>query len=139
MHWELGLGSRILAVRNVQNSPDVDTMLTRIATAYSTMLCMGYPQMNRIYRTCKLIFTCEQVLNATYALDISLRDLGIYTQSDACSVQIAKQLYVLTGLPIAIDPCIQANAEIGLGGLCIQTDGYALLKDAMIALPSQLF
>lgn len=139
MHLELGIGQRTIYFCNPEKDPDVDAMLTRIATAYSTMLCMGYPEINRTYRQCKMIFTSVNAPNTRYSIAISTRPCGIYTADHAFSKQIARQLHALTGITVKTDSSALCAVEIGLGNLDIPLQGYVLLKDAILSLPGRLF
>lgn len=139
MHLVLGIGQPTIYFCNPEKDPDVDAMLTRIATAYSTMLCMGHPEINRTYRLYKMIFTDEKIQKYPYVIALSLRPCGIYISSIPYYKQLAKELHRMTSFPIVLENDHPNMMEIGLGALAIKTEGYVMLKDAILALPQMLF
>ncbi len=137
MHIEIGTGEKTLVISNTERSHEVDVMLTRIATAYSAMVSMGYSDAMAAYRKCTLIFTSENNDCTGLSIGITLRPYGIYTDEHAYHKQIARALYTVTGMDV--HECADAAVEIGIGGIDADTQGYALLKDALISLPVTLF
>ncbi len=137
MHIEIGTGEKSIVISNKEKSHEIDVMLTRIASTYSSMISMGYPDALAAYRKCKLIFTSENMDCKGLIINVSLRPCGIYTDEYAYHKQIARALYTVTGMDV--HECADAAVEIGIGGIDACTQGYALLKDALITLPVTLF
>lgn len=133
MHIEIGTGTKTLVIANMEKSQEIEAMLMRIASAYSDMVSLGYPEALSAYRKCKLIFTSEiSDCTGVWIRISSLRSCGIYTDQSAYHKQIAYALYTMTGMNVY--ECADAAVEIGLGGIDAGIQGYVLLKDAVLGL-----
>ena len=139
MKLELGIGQHPLIVCNIERHEDINAMFERIATAYSAMLCMGYPVICYTYRQCKILFTDGVLPIHAPCVAISLRACGLYITDHPYNRKVTRELHAMTGLPISRIPFSGSTVEIGLGGIDVVSEGYALLKDALLYLPSRIF
>ena len=138
MHIELGMGQKHVLYYNMDKSYEVDLMLTRIAAAYLTMLGSGYPHIMDTNRSCKLIFSSESPACPGLRIIVSSRPYGIYTDRSAYHKQIARAIYTMTGLDIYERDSIEADVEIGVGGINVETHGYVLLKEAVLGIANMI-
>ena len=134
MHLEVVIGQSTIIYGNTNRAADVDVLLSRIASACTAMSAIGYPDLNK-YK----IVMMDDPSRSELLIDISMRPCGIYASHRAYHKQIARKLQQLTGLPIMGSVGACAAVEIGLGGIDAKTEGYAMLKDALITLPEALF
>ncbi len=134
MHIELGTGHKNIVYYNADGSHDIDVLLARIAAAYKAMLSVGYPSVTKVNGSCRLIFTSESPVCAGLRIHVSLRPCGIYTDKSAYHRQIAHAFYTMTCLDMYARDCADAAVEIGVGGIDVGTQGYVMLKDAVLGL-----
>ena len=139
MHIEIGTGNRYIIFHNVDKTHDVDIMLTRIAASYNKMLAMGYPNAIKTHRCCRMIFSNEDPIYTGFRVNISIRPCGIYIGNSAYDKQIARSFFTMTGWSIHEVQSSEKDLEIGIGSLRADTQGYAMLKDAMLEMPMWLF
>lgn len=139
MHIEIGTGDRYIIFHNVDKTYDVDNMLTRIAASYKEMLAVGYPDAVKTHRSCRMIFSNEDPVYAGVMINISKRPCGIYIGNSAYDKQIARRFFTMTGWNIHKAESSAKNLEIGIGSLRADTQGFAILKDAMLEIPMWLF
>ena len=134
MHIELGRGPQRIIYFNSDKILEIDTMLARIAIAYKSMLAAGYPSIVTADRNCRLIFTSESPVCTGLRIDVSSRPCGIYTDMTADHKHLARRFYAMTGLATYDAENSNADLEIGVGGIAVSTQGYVLLKDALLGL-----
>ena len=139
MHWELGIGQHKLIIYNAERNKEINAMLERIATAYSAMLCMGYPMICDTYKQCTLVFTDKSVSDFVPTIAISLLPCGIYVMDHPYQSRVARKLHNMTGLPIQTVDTSRFIAEIGIGGVDTVSEKYVLLKDALLSIPLQIY
>ena len=137
MYVTFGSGNKQIIIYNADKRPDVDVMLSRIASSYKAMLAAGYPNIARVERGCKLIFTSDRPTRASLKVNISSRALGIYADKKAYHRQLAREMFSLTGLDVYQTNDSDADLEFGIGNLDANTQGFVMLKDAILQLISR--
>lgn len=138
MHVELGTGQKNIAYYNADKQQEIDLMFLRIAAAYATMLRLKYPEIERLNRNYTMIFSSESTIGDALIVKVTGRSCGIYVSENAYCKQMSNALHRLTGLPVKADKHAQ-TVEIGIGGMDAESEGYVLLKDALLELPSVVF
>ena len=137
MYIVLGNGYKEITVYNVERRHDIDAMLSRIAASYEAMLAVGNPCITRAQSGCKLIFTSDRPTRASLKVNISSRALGIYVDEQAYHRQLAREMFSLTGLDVYQTNDSDADLEFGIGNLDANTQGFVMLKDAILQLISR--
>ena len=137
MQVNIGMGERKIVYYNVDKLPQIDQMLMRIADAYKAMLQFQYPAIEQLYKGWTMVFSSERIEVDGIEVGISRRKIGVYSGMCAYQRQIAKEMFRLTGMPVVLDQDV-GKIVIGLGGYEARTQGYVLLKDALLALPCAL-
>ena len=132
MHAEFGNGHKQIIFYNADKRHDVDVMLSRIASSYKAMLAVGYPIIARAERCCKVIFTSDMPGRTALNVYISSRPCGIYTDEQAYHKQLARAFFSATGFDIYPTSSSAADLEIGIGNMDAGTQGYVILKDAIM-------
>ena len=133
MYIEVGSGYRRILFYNKEKRHDVDVMLSRIAETYTTMHAAGYyPCIEREERSCKLIFTSETVVGAFLGINITSLPCGIYTDEQAYHKQLAWILSTATGFDTYQTIRSDADLEIGIGDMDAGSQGYVMLRDAIL-------
>ena len=131
MYVAFGSGNKQIIIYNADKRPDVDVMLSRIASSYKALLAAGYPNIARVERGCKLIFTSDMPICGSLTIYITSRPHGIYTDVQAYHKQLARVLYSATGFDVLQTSGSDADLEIGIGNMDAGTQGYVMLKDAI--------
>ena len=129
-----GSGHTQIVIYNADKRYEVDLMLSRIAAAYQAMLTVGYPSVTRAEHSCILIFSSCKHVCAALNLSISSRPYGIYVDECAYHKQLAQVIHRETGFEIHPTNTVDADLEIGIGGLDASTQGFVILKDALLGL-----
>ena len=139
MYIEYGMGRNQIVYYNADKSLEVEVMLKHIACAYNAMIAAGYPGIINSIHRCRVIFTDEERTRTGLVINISTQPYGIYANKSAYSKQIAKALFTMTGINIYEQDCTEAAVEIGMGGIDAQTQGYVILKDAILEISNAIF
>lgn len=137
MYIVLGNCYKEITVYNVERRHDVDAMLSRIAASCEAMLAVGNPCITRAQSGCKLIFASDRPTRASLKVNISSRALGIYADEQAYHTQLAREMFSLTGLDVYQTNDSDADLEFGIGNLDANTQGFVMLKDAILQLISR--
>jgi hypothetical protein len=84
-----------------------------------------------------LIFTSDRPTRTSLKVNISSRALGIYADKKAYHTQLAREMFSLTGLDVYQTNDSDADLEFGIGNLDANTQGFVMLKDAILQLISR--
>lgn len=121
MHTILGCGNKVIVYQNQDQSTEINTLLDRCIHAWNTMLHIGYPNMQRMNREYKLVFTDEinTCLYPILSVNITQERFGLYYYN-AFAYQLAKKYQEKHYIKIYKNERIckigSSDIEFGIGG-----------------------
>ena len=140
MHTILGCGNKVILYQNQDQSTQINAMLNCCIRTWNTMLHIGYPNVQRMNREYKLVFTDEKntCISPLLYVSITQERSGLYYHH-AFSYQLAKKYQETHQIEViksdSLSHTAMADIIIGMGKQGNEYEKFFELKDILLSIP----